>query len=68
MNDSRLGYLEASVEQQNANFDRLYQQTVRIDQEMQSLGLRLDTKIDDGLAQAGSEDRQPRPQVRSEVR
>ena len=50
MNDSRLGYLEASVEQQNANFDRLYQQTVRIDQEMQSLGLRLDAKIDDGLA------------------
>ena len=45
--DSRLGYLEASVEQQTANFERLYQQTVHIDHEVRSLGLRLDTKIDD---------------------
>ena len=44
--DPRLGYHEASVEQQNANFERLYQQTVRIDKEMRAQGVRVDAKID----------------------
>lgn len=45
--DSRLGYLEASVEQQNANFDRLYQQAVRLDQKIEGLDHKFDRKFDD---------------------
>jgi hypothetical protein len=45
--DSRLACLEARVEEQHANFERLYQQTLHIDREVRSLGLRLDAKIDD---------------------
>lgn len=44
--DSRLGYLEASVEQQNLNFERLYQQTVRLDHKIDGLIGRLDQRID----------------------
>jgi hypothetical protein len=47
VDDSRLGYLEASVEQQNVNFDRLYQHTLRVDQKIEHLDDTLDRKFDD---------------------
>ena len=44
--DSRLGYVEASVEQQNANFERLYQQTLRLETKIDDVSVRLEQKID----------------------